>query len=797
MIPPWRALLRLAWRDARRHPGRALLVVLLVALPVAGVVGAATLTLTALPSADERARPALGAADLAAYPATSDPAAGGEVGHPPDGLPAGAAVAAVWRGDLALSGPASDRPVTVAATGVDLTGPGAGMFDVTSGRAPRAGTTEVALTAPLARRLGVEVGASVRTPAGQAALVGIVRDPMALDREAAVLAPDLPPVPSGYLITLPPGADPAAVAQGLERDGWDVTTRAELGRSDPEELLTILVLGGFGFVVAGLVTAAAFAVSAQRRRHDLALLAASGAGTRQLRRSVFATALLLGTAGSGLGLLVGVLVPVATLPWLPEWTNRAIDGLAVSPAILAGTGAVGVVSAVAAAWLTARSAGRTPVAAALTGRHPPRGSSARLLVAGGVTAGAGLAVTVASTAAASADSAGGTVVTAGGLLLGAALTMLGLGAASPWLVDQLARWLGTRVPVGVRLAMRDTARFRSRTSPIVMAIVAGLGLSVAAGGALESIEAGLARDYRPQLAADQLLLGGPAPAPLAAHLRQQLPVAADGRYTVVAPADPTGASRPLPQYVTVGDEQLLAALDAPEAAADALAAGEVLVLRQAGGPEPPVEQAELIAPAGVREVTLDLAPEAVPPIVLSAETLERSGLARAREATGWLVRLTGPVEPDQLALAQQAAERFGQTVTVETGPPAIDSAAIQIGATAGAGVLSLLIVGVGLALISQEARRDDSVLTVVGASPRVRRGLAAARAGTLTLLGGLLAVPAGLLPVWGLTAASPAGATSQLALPVPSMVAVAVLVPALAAGAAWVLTRPGTATLAP
>src|SRR5690606_20145279 len=400
-------------------------------------------------------------------------------------------------------------------------------------------------------------------------------------------------------------------------------------------------------------------------------------------------------------------------------------------------------------------------------------------------------------AAASADPAGGTVlVTAGGLLSGATLTMLGLGAASPWLVDQLARWLGTRVPVGVRLAMRDTARFRSRTSPIVMAIVAGLGLSVAAGGALESVEAGLARDYRPQLAPEQLLIGGPAPAPVAAALRERLPVAADGPYTVVAPVDASGSGRPLPQYVTVGGERLLDALGAPEEAGRALVAGEVLVLRQAGGPEPPVEQAELIAPAGVREVTLDLAPEAVPPILLSAETLERSGVARAREATGWLVRLTGPVER-HLALARETAERFGQTVTVETGPPAIDSAAIQIGATAGAGVLSLLIVGVGLALISQEARRDDSVLTVVGAPPRVRRGLAAARAGTLTLLGGLLAVPAGLLPVWGLTAASRSGATSQLALPVPSMVAVAVLVPALAAGAAWVLTRPGAATLPP
>jgi putative ABC transport system permease protein len=63
---------------------------------------------------------------------------------------------------------------------------------------------------------------------------------------------------------------------------------------------------------------------------------------------------------------------------------------------------------------------------------------------------------------------------------------------------------------------------------------------------------------------------------------------------------------------------------------------------------------------------------------------------------------------------------------------------------------SLMVVGVGLALMSQEARDDDTLLTLVGASPRVRRSRAAARAGVLTLLGAALAVPAGLLPICGL-----------------------------------------------
>lgn len=800
MTAAWGALLRLARRDARRHPGRAALVVLLVALPVAGLVAAVTLTGTVRPSPAELVRSSLGAADLAVYrpPAPGDagtvPAAG-----PPAGLPAAARSEPIWRGELTLDGPEpAGDPVTVAAIGVDLAGLGAGMFDLVEGRAPDPGTDQLALTEPLAQRLDAQVGSPVTTDRGPATVSGILTDPLALDRQAVVIAPDRPPALSGYLVDLPAGADPSTVGGDLQRAGWDATSPAELTRSDPEQLLLILVLGGFGFLVTSLVGAAAFAVSAQRRRHDLALLAATGAGTGQLRRSVLASALLLGAAGSAAGVGLGLLVPVATLPWLPDWTNRAVDRLTVPLPLVVAVAAVGVLTALAASWLTARSAGRTPVAAALTDRRPSRTTSARLLVVGVAGAGLGVAVTVATAGVAAAGSGtGGEVGTAAGLLLGSALTMLGLGAVSPWLAERLAGWFGRRLPVGVRLALRDTARFRSRTGPIVMAIVAGLGLSVAAGAALGTVQAGLGRDYRPQLAPDQLVVDGPAPAPLVSQLRTHLPVRADGPITIVAPADPTGARR-LPEFVTVGVAGLLAALGAPAPAHTALRAGDVLVLAEPGRPDEAaalVEQAELLAPGAVRVVELDPVPQAVPPIVLSADTLERSGARPAREGTRWLVRLASPVEAGQLRLAQEQADRFGQRISVETGPPSIAGNAIQTAALAAAGVLSLLIVAVGLALVGQETRRDDAILTSVGAAPGTRRSLAAARATVLTALGAGLAVPAGLLPVWGLTLAARTGPTDTLAVPGTTIAATVLLVPAVAAGAAWLLTRPGRTTL--
>ncbi|MDQ3973832.1 MAG: hypothetical protein M3276_05780, partial [Actinomycetota bacterium] len=556
MTAAWGALLRLARRDVRRHPGRSLLVVLLIALPVAGVVAATTWYFTVRIAPAEQAAQALGDADLAIYP--TDTAA--QAWKPPAELPDGAQASPVWRGELRLqpAAPGTDAG-QVEALGLDLEGPASGMFEVVKGTAPQ-GAGEIALTTALAARLGVRVGESVMTGTGTAEVVGLVRDPTALDRQAALVAPDRPSAPSGFLVELPAGADATTVARTLERTGWDVTTRAEVSRTDREQLLFILVLGGFGFLVASLVTAAAFAVSAQRRQHELALLAASGADARHLRRSVFSSALFLGATGAVAGVAAGVAAVAATLPWLEGWTNRAVDGLTVSAPALIGAAMVGLVTSAVSSWFTARSAGRTPVAAALTGRHPPRTSSARLLVAGAASTGLGIAVTVATVSGAA--SGNSEVLTALGVLAGAALTMAGLGAMSPWLVEQIANRLGHRLPVGIRLALRDTARFRSRTGPIVMAVVAGLGLSVALGAALETVETGLASSYQPQLADDQLLVDGSAPVPLVNELRGTLPVTAVAPLTIIQPVDPT-SPRPLPQAVTIADPRLLDALDAP------------------------------------------------------------------------------------------------------------------------------------------------------------------------------------------------------------------------------------------
>lgn len=790
MTAAWAALLRLARRDVGRHPGRAALVVILIALPVAGMVAAGTLRSSVQPTPPELATRELGSASLVVY--HTDSAV--DDARMREQLPGDAVVEPLWRGTLTLTSPTGVQ--TVEALGVDLDGLGEGMVEIVRGRAPQRGTEEIAVAGILAQSMGWEIGGLVETELGSARIVGLVRDRVTLNRQLVVVPPDRALGVSGVLVDLPANAHPAEVARKIEGAGWDVVTRDDLARPDTEQTVMNRAMAGFAFLYVSLVAAAAFAVSAQRRRHDLALLAACGADARHLRRSILASALVLGGGGAVVGAVVGVGVSAGTLPWLEGWTNRAVDGLVVEPLLLLAAMTTGIVASVGASWFTAVTAGRTPVAAALTGRGPAGKSSVRLLVVGIVGIGLGSAVILATTAAATGSDPGGELLVAGGLLAGATLTMLGLGALSPWLVERLLALVGTRLPVGVRIALRDTARFRSRTGPIVMAIVAGLGLSVAVGATLDTIEAGLEGEYRPWLAEDQMLVDGAASAPFVDELRDRLPIEAAAPFTSAELADTSGT---LPPVIMLADGRLLDALGAPDTAREALESGQVLVLQDSAKPEerqPLVDQAELLAPDGVHIVELDIVPRAVVSIILTRDTLDRSGADITREGTSWLLRLAAPATDQQVAQARQLAADTQQRITVETGPPEIASGTIQTVMLVATGLLSLLIVAIGLALMTAETRQDDAVLSSVGASPGTRRSVAAARAGALTLLGAILAVPAGLVPIWGLSTSTIVGpAAVQLTIPFMTIAAVVLLVPGIAATGAYLLTRPEPATI--
>lgn len=147
-----------------------------------------------------------------------------------------------------------------------------------------------------------------------------------------------------------------------------------------------------------------------------------------------------------------------------------------------------------------------------------------------------------------------------------------------------------------------------------------------------------------------------------------------------------------------------------------------------------------------RQVTVLIAPE------LADSWGLRSG--------NWTVVATYdvPLTPAQVDSLQQEADTLSRTGEVgmwpyvETGPP--DAAPwmwLAVGATA---VLVIGASSVALGLARVERRPDDATLAAVGATRRLRRGIALWQAAIVTGLGMMTGTVAGILPVWGVALAS-------------------------------------------
>ncbi|MBO1753009.1 ABC transporter permease [Actinotalea sp. BY-33] len=219
---------------------------------------------------------------------------------------------------------------------------------------------------------------------------------------------------------------------------------------------------GAGLLEAVLLIGPAFAVGARRQTRALALLAAQGAERRDLRRVVLWGAVVIGVGASvgaaALGVAVGALL-VTTIPaTASSFPNLVVPWLEVAVFVL-----VGVLIAVAAAWLPARTAARVDVVAALAGRRSEARPRRAVPLAGLVLLGVGVATSLAG-----AVRSEPVLATLGVLLL-----MVGMVAASGaivTLIGSLARW----APLAPRLAMRDAARQRGRTAPALAAVIAAV-----------------------------------------------------------------------------------------------------------------------------------------------------------------------------------------------------------------------------------------------------------------------------------------------------------------------------------
>lgn len=597
----WRALLRLARRDARRDRARTLLVIVAVALPVAALAGLVLITDTLTPTPQERAVEQVGRADAVAWvsntvgEAADDPVAdlGRRVApdvelEPIRSLPA----------SVSADGPA--RRMQVSDERLDDEALAVGRLELVDGRPPRA-DDEVAVTRAVARILDVALGdrlslavsdghadgvqATTDAVAGERRVVGISERPERLGARGVQVAPGtLDELPAHEILLRSPGDRPVQVdGDDVDIEGGDVPTAVRPGDEPtwtvttsesvvdrPQsrgERITVVLLGGLAAVQVALIAGASFAVSVRRRQRELGLLATVGGRRSDVRRTVLLTGSVGGVVGAVTGLALAVLVVLAAAPWYDQLAGRRVGGIALDPVWLAVPALLAVVATVVGAWWPARSVARLPITVALSGRRPTPRPSRRgvaiglVLVAGGAT---GLAALAGLTVGGGRPVPGQVplLIRSEPVLYLAAvvLIVLGAGLTSPWLLERIGR-LAPRLTVGARLAVRDAARFRTRNGPLVTAGMAALAGAITVASLLGSLEQQAQDRYTPGLGDDELMIEGDRAEEAAAAIAERWgsePVELPRVGAFVAPTAMSGAfERALPAGVTVATPETL------------------------------------------------------------------------------------------------------------------------------------------------------------------------------------------------------------------------------------------------
>ena len=494
----WRFASRLARREVRRRPGRTILVMLLVVVPVIGMAAGSVLYRTGRDSAEMSASRQYGTADLVLssalpMPEFLDPAELVERPSSPD-LPAGSRTTDVVTTYTNVSADIEGTVVTraVGFGDVDLNDPiTSPTVEISDGRAPRAGG-EVLLSSDVADRFGVSVGDEIRfvRPDLDLVLVGIGRQASSYGSSIMVVtgfdrelfrSPDFVGVQT--LVDLPDGVTDQqfdGLVRDFERSGVSAVDPAQWAYYDDgattRDLAWGWVAGVVALVAVGIVIAAAFATSARRQLVTIGQLSANGAPERLVRRTMGLQGLWTGLFGALLGVflaLAGLLLAHRT-GLGDRFFDHRVPSLTIVPLDMAVIVVTATAAAMIAALVPARSAARIPVLSALAGRRPVSTPPSWMAPVGVTSFVIGLFLLGGST---SVDQPGDFEAMLA--LIGALSVLAGIVCASPLIVAAVGN-IGSRAGGVVRLAARSLGRSRTRSAAVLTAI-ATVGALATAG----------------------------------------------------------------------------------------------------------------------------------------------------------------------------------------------------------------------------------------------------------------------------------------------------------------------------
>jgi putative ABC transport system permease protein len=809
--PARRAVIRWSWRLFRREWRQQLLVLALIVVAVAATfIGAAVATNT-------------------------PPPAGAGFGSARDmstlaGGPRLTAQIAALRQRYGRVDVIENQALTVPGTvtgyqlrAQDPRGPfGGPMLTLVSGHYP-AGPSQVALTSGLAAALRLTTGSVWSEGGRDRRVTGIVANPQSLLDQFALVTPGQVSTPSQViaLFDAPPGS---------ARPG--VLSRAAAAQHNPINPETIVVaLATVGLLLIALVSAGGFTVLAQRRLRSLGVLGALGGTGRHIRLVVRANGVVVGLAGTLAGFVVGL---AGWLAWRPsvEADSHHVIGVFQLPWLVIGLAmALAVLAAYLAAAQPARVVSRIPVVAALSGRPAPPRPVHRSAVPGVAFLAGSFGLFVAS-GGSDGDGLGLLEVAAGFVTLIVAVVLL-----APACLATLARLSG-HAPVGIRLALRDLARYRARSSSALAAISLGIMIAVVVA-AVTAARFGNVLDYTgPNLAASQILVtvppgpgtpagpgvkagpgaphpsGAPRPpsAAAAAAAARRIAAALGARDLIELDTTSAMLQRAAPGrnwsgQVYLATPALLRAFgissDQLRPDADILTArpglagtskmqllwgdyGSGLMQGGAGpGSRFPCPPGSCRAGPVIQEVSALPTGTAAPNTVITTRAAQRLGL-HPRPA-GWLLQAAHPPTAAQLRAATLIAASTGLTIETKSSQPS--AAEIINWATVFGILLALSILAMTTGLIRSETAADLRTLTATGASRQTRRLLTAVTAGGLALLGAVVGTAAGYLAAagWFLQNSFSGGLGALSSVPALNLVIIVAGMPLAAAAAGWLL----------
>lgn len=785
-----RALWLSSARQSLRHPWQAGLAVLGIALGVAVVVS--------IDLANESARRAFALSTEAVTGGATHQVVGGPSGVPEDvyrrlrvdlGIRAAAPVVEGYARAPALGiGTVRLLGVDPLAGGALHWGPGTTGATLTELAALLTRPGTVMLPAETARARGLAPGAAldVRIGVGRRALtiVGLVEPDDAVSREAIhdLLVTDvstaqellglrgrlsridlrLPDGPAAAaLLGRIRGALPAGVALAPAPARTQATERLTRAFSVNLAALSLLALVVGGFLIHNTMT-----FSVVQQRATIGLLRALGVTRGEVLGLVLTEALLIGVAGTVLGIPLGMVLARGLLRLVTRTINDlyfvlAVRDVAWAPLVLLEAGALGVGVTLLAAAGPALEATRSPVRAALgrstlemrLRRAVPRTARAGLLVllaAAGVLAvpGAGLVASYAAVF----------LLLGGVALLTPALTVVAMRAVEPV--------AGRLFGVAGRLAARGVVQALSRTAVAVAALTVAVAATVGVGVMVASFRQTVRAWLESTLQADVYVSAPSLPSggadssldpALVARLVRLPGVASVSTHRGVTLESPGGRIRVValgvtsPRHLTFRFAEGDAEAVWPAFQRGAALVSEPYAHRHGARPGStirlPTDRGERELP--VAGVFYDYATDQGV-VVLSRSTYERywddrgvSALAfrappgaSAAALAETLRRVIGP-DPDvlvrsNLALREASLEVFDRTFAI----------------TAVLRVLALVVAGVGtlsaLMALGLESVREVAILRAQGLTPARVWAFTTAQTGLIGLVAGVGAIPAGL-----------------------------------------------------